>query len=382
MNTPYLTIFFFTLLIAVSLTAATTSQIDPFGIYQDASVESMSRIDQFYHTRSTKPLILKNTKARNLIIGSSRSARLSPANVDLEDTYNASIPGATPTELREILEYAHFEQPLESAIIGWDFEAFLSHTPQIREGFNSTLLNSRNTVTNTLYTLIAHKRTLLSFVALEESHKALNPLISETKPTFAPDGSWQRNQPKNIGPFGFVLISKEKIETFEREKPLTLDTGEVAKTISFCQENNIKCQILITPFHLFHIEILRKAELISVWKQWHSELVTVNAQVAKAFQRQPIPVWGFNAITPAVNEPIATANDLITPWFADNFHFRPKFGDLMLRNMTGNPAERLQGVLLTADNVEAYLDQVLELQAAYIKKDKKVVNRLKKNLKL
>jgi hypothetical protein len=82
-----------------------------------------------------------------------------------------------------------------------------------------------------------------------------------------------------------------------------------------------------------------------------------------------------------VNEPIKVATDLVTPWFSDNLHFRPRFGDVMLADITGAGSTQPAGILLTPDNVEDYIDTTILLQRSYIKADRRRVSLLKKNLK-
>ncbi|MFT4518482.1 MAG: hypothetical protein ACI9JM_000863 [Halioglobus sp.] len=381
MTKHYLTSLLLTLSVMVIATLCWTTSVDPFGIYGNDSDAALSRIDQFYHTRSTKPLIVQQKMPSNLIVGSSRTARLSPSSAKQNTFYNAAIPGATPAEIRQILEYAHFNHPLDSAIIGWDFEAFLPLLPEFRSGFNNDLMDAHNLFSLALYSAIAHKRTAFSFIAMMESYKANTAIDNPNKPTYRADGSWHRNQPNNIGPFAFNIISKEKLELFAHDEPLPLQVKEIERTIRFCHDNNIQCQILATPVHLFHFEIFRKTGLMAQWKQWHRRLVSINARVAQVVGREPFPVWAFNAFSPAVNEPIRVAKELETPWFTDNLHFRPRFGDVMLNDMTSPSTEPSAGLLLTPDNVEAYLDGTLALQRDYLNSDKRAVNSIKRNLK-
>lgn len=381
MNNHYLTALFLTLSVMVIGTVAVTTRVDPFGIYGDDTEAALSRIDQFFHMRSTKALIIKNKKPSKLIIGSSRSARLSPPASEQNAYYNGAIPGATPAEIRQMLEYAHYVRPLDTAIIGWDFEAFLPLLPEFRSGFNNDLLDANNPITHSLYSLIAHKRTAFSFIAMMESYKAHTAVDTPTKPSYMTDGSWHRNQPTHIGPFGFSMLSKEKLALFSNDDPMPLVTREIERTFRLCHDNDIQCQFLATPVHLFHFEIFRKAGLLGQWKQWHRKLVNINTRIAQEKNRNPLPIWAFNAYVPAVNEPIKVATDLVTPWFSDNLHFRPRFGDVMLADITGTGSTQPAGILLTPDNVEDYIDTTISLQRSYIKADRRRVGLLKKNLK-
>lgn len=356
-----------------------TYSVDPFGLYGERTENSLSRIDQFYHMRSSKPLTLRSRRTQALIVGSSRTARLSPDSEQLSSFYNAAIPGATPSEMRELLEYSHFLNPLKTVVIGWDFEAFLSLTPPFREGFNRELLNARNPVSVLMNSVSAHKRTLFSFTAVQQSIRALNGETSPKRPSYLPDGSWHRNSIDSIGPFGFALLSKEKVETFRSSETHRIDASEIRKTLAFCYSERIDCRIFATPVHLFHFELFYTAKLITPWRQWHKELVKQNAELARAYDSQPFPIWGFNAVRAAVSEPIAPASSLATPWYTDNLHFRPKFGAVILRTVLDEEITP-EAVRLTQENVDDYLGSVLEAQKAYVKSDNRKVRRLKRSL--
>ncbi len=379
MRNRYLTWTFALAALIVGGTIAFTYQTDPFGLYRDDSERALSRIDQFYHMRSTKPLQLLRKKPRKVIVGSSRSARLSPVELGLNDIYNASLPGATPTEIREVLAFAHGVQPLEAAYIGWDFEGFLGLTPDHRDGFNSELLTASNPLTRSVHAFVAHKRTLFSLVALKESIDAGKSTTETLRPSYLPDGSWRRNQAENIGPFGFALISRQKIEAFADTAPHTLDTAEVHRTLEYCYAQRIRCQVFVTPVHLFHFEIFEQAGLTSLWQDWHRAVVRINEALAATYSADPISIWGFNAFAPAVSEPIAKPQDISTPWFTDNLHFRPRFGNVMIDAMVNGKAQ--PGVTaLSSDTIERYLQMVEGLRTTYRLDNQRQVKRMKKNL--
>lgn len=379
MRYPYLTMLFVLLAAAISSVVAFNYLTDAFGIYGADSAEKLSRIDQFYHMRSSKPLILLNKKPQKLIIGSSRTARLVPSMSGYNDYYNAAIPGATLREIQDLIEFAHYNNPLDTLIIGLDFEAYLSTSADYKLGFNTDLVNARNAVSRTAHTVAAHKRTLFSSVSLEASLDARQSKPSATRPSYLPDGSWFRNQKSNIGPFGFSLVSKQKVETFKTYQESALNLTNLSATLEFCYSNTINCQIFITPVHLFHLELFEAAQLLERWRDWHWQIVRINEGLASEHNATPVNIWAFNAFRPAVTEPIRKPDTLDSPWFSDNLHFRPKFGDVMMRAMLSGVVP--EGVTrLTATNTDLYLQNVNTLWGEYRERDKKVIQRLKKGL--
>ena len=378
MGKNYLTVFFALLALGVGGLLSFTYSADPFGLYVDDSEASMSRIDQFYHMRSSKPLQLLRKRPEQVILGSSRTARVAPSDLSLTDIYNAAIPGATATEVRDLLLFTHRNQRLERAYIGWDFEAFLGLTPDRRAGFKSDLLQAGNPLSRWIYAFIAHKRTLFSFVAIKEAIAANNAVPSPIRPSYLSDGSWRRNQLQNIGPLGFALISKDKIEHFRHSAPHSLSTREVTDTLAYCYETKIDCRVFLTPVHLFHFELFEATGLLPLWENWHREAVAINEKLAASYNTAPLPIWGFNAVEQAVSERVSKPTDLDAPWFTDNLHFRPRFGALMLKTLHEDSAQA--GALkLTTQNVEEYIEAVGEMRKRFLASNARQVRRMRKN---
>lgn len=382
MTARYLTTFGITLAVCVGLTLFATLRIDPFGVYGNDSEQALSRIDQFYHMRTGKPLILHRRKPTRLLLGTSRTARISPWDAGLENSYNAALPGGTPFELRQLLAFSNANTPLEAVLVGLDFDSFFTHLPQSRQGFSSAQMGADGTPQQWLHYWLAHKRAAFSWLALRESYGARTAVSEPGQTTYATDGSWHRNKTRNIGPFGFFMISRNLLGTLEQEGQLAFSLDELAGIIEYCHSNSINCQLFITPIHLFHFEILREGDLIELWEQWHREIVALNELLAQQHSKAPLPLWGFNTVTPAVNEPIARPKELETPWFMDNVHFRPRFGQLMLQSMASGKPSANAGQLLRQQSVEQYLSEVRQLQRAYVEDDGTAVNSLKEKLKL
>jgi len=381
MRTPYLTTLSLVLVILLGTVALFGYATDPFGLYRDGSAKALSRIDQFYHMRSTKPLQLVNKKPQRIIVGSSRAARLSPSERNLTDIYNAAIPGATPNELRDTLSFAHNNAPLEEAYIGWDFESFLGLTNSHRAGFNTELMQASNPITSFIQTVIAHMRTLFSFIAIKGGIATLHASESSRGPLYLDDGSWRRDKLQNIGPFGFALVSKDKAAKFGSQDSFSLLDDEITKTLDFCYREKIPCTFFATPVHLFHLEIFEAAGLLPLWEEWHRRIVTINEDLASQYQVTPFTIWGFNAVEVAVTERIAKPADLETPWFTDNVHFRPRFGHLILDALLENATQAGETELTTA-NVDKYLNEVQRLREKFTQLHAKQVRRMKKNFNI
>ena len=90
--------------------------IDPYAIYhyKRAAPEKISRIDQFYYMRITKPWRVRQASPTEVVIGTSRTARVSPQTVwDKKNSYNLSVPGMTVYEMSRFIEHANANEHLK-----------------------------------------------------------------------------------------------------------------------------------------------------------------------------------------------------------------------------------------------------------------------------
>ena len=119
-------------------------RVDPYAIYhfRTANGDSLSRIDQFFHLRVTKPWLVVQTKPTAVIVGTSRSATVHPQHPDWpqQRSYNLSVPGLTIYEMLRFIEHAQANGPLEKLMIGLDFEAFIQPEPRFKSGFEESRL--------------------------------------------------------------------------------------------------------------------------------------------------------------------------------------------------------------------------------------------------
>lgn len=381
MKNFYLRVLAVTLSLAIGGTAAFTYVTDAFGIYGDVTETSLSRVDQFYYMRKSKPLIILNKQPQNLIAGSSRAARLNPMNSGLNNYYNASIPGATPTEIRKLIEFSHAQKPLQSVLIGWDFESFLSLTPPFRDGFNSKLITATNPIDLAVQTTVSHMRTLVSFTAILENVKASTAENPEPSTSYFPDGSWHRNLTSQQVESGVLEISKQKTKEFRDVIEHRIDTTEIHSTLELCYRKKINCQVFATPVHLVHFEIFSRFRLVGLWRKWHWEIVKINQKLARKYNQKPITFWGFNATIPAVNSMISNPASLEEPWYEDNLHFHPRFGNIILQATLFGRANK-GATQLTPSNLNSYLNEVARLQKKYISRDAAMVKSLRRSLNI
>lgn len=98
--------------------------IDPYAIYhyKGAAPEKISRIDQVFYMRITKPWQVRQASPTEVVIGTSRAARVSSQTVwDKKDSHNLSVPGMTVYEMSRFIEHANANEHLSKLMIGLDF---------------------------------------------------------------------------------------------------------------------------------------------------------------------------------------------------------------------------------------------------------------------
>lgn len=378
MNQRYLTTFFAVFIACCALTLWYTLSVDAFGIFRNNSDRELGRINQFKFMRSSKPLRLLRANAQFVIIGSSRSARMSPAAAGLESGFNASLPGATTHEQFAMLSMAGSLDHSRSVIIGLDFDAFLSLHPRQRQGFPDDLVQPVHQPAHQLAKLVALKHAFLSAVALRNSYWATHPEYRAKGTIYQHDGSWHR--PRNVYKSGdFHKASREKLALYSNAASLPLVMDDYRAMLVACHElEKLRCHFVATPIHLFHVGILTRTGVHELWREWHRKLVSINTEVAQAYQQPPLPLWGFNTYAPAVGQKLSSRRKQRDPWFLDNVHFRQRFGSLMILRMLGLPGSEddSAGHRLDERNIEEYLARVSELESRFEEREARVIGRL------
>ena len=134
--TRYLRNTLFLTLALCSAVAAFNYFVDPYSIYHFESADSdrLSRVEQFYQMRISKPWQVAQVKPTAVVIGTSRSAGIHPRHPswDGQQSFNLSVPCMTPYELLRFIEHAQANGPLNKLMIGLDFEAFINPDPHTR----------------------------------------------------------------------------------------------------------------------------------------------------------------------------------------------------------------------------------------------------------
>ena len=357
--------------------------IDPYAIYhyKGAAPEKISRIDQFYYMRITKPWRMRQASPKEVVIGTSRTARVSPKTVwDKKNSYNLSVPGMTMYEMSRFIEHANANEHLNKLMIGLDFEAFISPVPRVQSGFNERrLARTTDDLTRPPYVWqigVDAAQTLLSLPSLALSLSAVFGTAKVPRIYYG-DGTWKSNATQLRARGAFVYVGKTTIFD-RRNESMELDVNFeiLSDTLRFAHRQGIETRLFITPEHIFMIDLWERLGFGDLWREFHRRLVAVNNTVAIEMGANPFPIFVFNAVSGVVDEPVYMAKNAGKSWFEDGAHFRKRLGDkIMEATWTDRDAF---GARLDDHSVEAYLVDVEKMRHDFLASNAELTARLRR----
>ncbi len=375
-----------TVLICLAV-AAFNYVVDPYGIYRLASADSkrLSRIDQFYFMRLSKPRLLPLLKPDAVIVGTSRSSTIKPQHPAWQGNrgYNLAVPGMTVYETLRFVEHAHASGPLKKLMIGLDFQAFMTAEPPLRIG----LTEQRLARTSHDLRSIAYWRqsatdiadTLLSLAALSRSAAALSGNGNTAQRKYFPDGTWATTSRTVAGKAGYVFMGSDRLAThrnnaFQSGKNMSL----FADLLRFCHRQKIDTRLFVTPIHVFMVDVWQQLGYAQQWRNFHQQLVAVNEAVANEVGEPPFKLVGFNNARGIVDEPIDSGGKSDAAWFHDGVHFRYGLGDAIMRSVWGN--NESFGTVLNNNTVTPYLAAVDALTNSFLARQPGLVTDIQQRI--
>jgi hypothetical protein len=368
------------------LVALFNYRVDPYAIYhfKGANVDSLSRIDQFFHLRVTKPWMVVQTKPTAIIVGTSRSATVHPQHPGWpkSHSYNLSVPGQTVYEMLRFIEHAQANGPLDKLMLGLDFEAFIHPEPQFKSGFEEArLARDAGDLSSPRFIwqrLSDVRDTLLSVPGFSRSLAALTGTATVGRRYYR-DGTWVSTNSTFTGRGGYIYVGRTNIFELHNER-LDLDKNlqTFAAILRFAHQQKIETRLFITPEHVFMIDLWWRLGYGELWNEFHRRLIEVNNQVAMELGVKPFPLFGFNHLQGVVNEPVAVSQNSGKSFFTDGIHFRPDLGKQIMAGVwTDGDAH---GARLDLDSVEPYLTEVGQLRVDFESANSKLTANLRREI--
>ena len=354
--------------LAASLIVVALFVVDPYGLYPSIPGVSPSRsADLFWHLRVHKPYALEEIEADHLIIGSSRSARLSPAALAPRGAvaYNASMPGISLYEITRTVEHANVIKPLTTVVVGLDYYMFSdTYRPDyVALGFeDDRLLRSNATLVETLrhrdQRLYDLWSSLFSVDALRDSYRTWS-LGQSSQRTFFDDGTWETSLPPHwAGRPVYKVLAQQKFQQF-KEQTGELDMSRLADMLDYGEAHGIEFRFLLSPFHALAMNVVGLAGSWDGYLRWQREVVaTVESHSNSA------RVFGLEDNPRFITEPF----DAEEAFFEDGVHYTAWASDRILTCLLaeGAPCEAgLKIAPLNSDNIDGYLESITAAMEDY-----------------
>ena len=144
--------------------------------------------------------------------------------------------------------------------------------------------------------------------------------------------------------------------------------------LRFCYANNIETRLFLTPTHVFLVDFWGRLGHRPMWEDFRRQVLQINAETAMEFERVPFELVGFDQLSGVVDEPIYLTRDIDKAWFIDPVHFQPNLSQLIMAALWDSESE--VGVRLSAENIEAYLEEVESLRKSFVRANRELVEEL------
>lgn len=363
--------------------------VDPYAIYrfQSADTERISRVDQFYHMRLTKPWQIAQRKPGTLLIGSSRAGVIAPSLRESDSpAYNMSMPGMTPAEMERFIHHAHAHAAggLQRLTLAIEPASFISAYPEYRPGFKADRLLPGSRASHLFRTLQDGGVTLLSGDATLSSLSVVAGGV-DVRRHYHPDGSWTNEGVRLIGENGYLYNANALLQQLGADARGMKDNLAVfARILAFCHQNNIDTRIFISPDHLFFVDLWSHIGLSESWTEFHKGVVSIVESEAENFNAKPFAVYGFNIMRGVVDEPISLGQGDPDAWFKDGIHFDRRLGEIITSTLWQLERHELNQTpyRLTKSSLAEYLISVETMQASFLKRQSEVVQHYHSKLGL
>lgn len=364
------------LLLLVVATALFSAWADPYNIYRFASADTqrLSRTNQTFSMRLSKPWQLRQLQPQAAIIGSSRSGSIRPRHPAWRGlhTFNMSMAGLTLYEMKSFIQLAHESGRMDTLVIGLDYETFIADDYLSGIGYAQDRMSSTTTAEFLLQGARDLRDTLLSTSALTQSLIAIRGQ-AQIGTEFYPDGSWKNNATRWQGKSGYISAGNNLVRLVA-SPPAAYEKNlqRFAGILQYCHQQAIDVRLFVSPEHLFLTNLRDSLGKGAGWQDFHRHIATLNENSARDAGARPFPLWGFNQLDGAVNEQLPGATKRGKRVFRDGIHFAPRLGRKIMAQIledTNGP-----GMKLGTENIDAYLQSVQTLLSSFEQNQREMIS--------
>lgn len=335
--------------------------LDPYGLYPEVPIPKPRTSDDFFwHLRLHKAYKMKQLGAEQLIAGSSRSARLSPARLvaSTGTAYNASLPGTSLYEIVRTIEHANEIHPVRRVVVGLDFYMFRAdHAAPFDD---DRLLRSGaaplDAVRHLWQVVLDRWRSLYSIDAILDAAASIRG-DQRSEHRFAEDGTWEAILPPGWeDEIVFRVLAEQMFDEFQnRSRELTAE--HLAALLEYAEQHDIELVLLFSPVHALTMNAIELAGAFELYLDWQ-RLVVETVEDSNANAR----LYGFEANPLLVGRSFRSSRAV----YQDGVHYTVAVGEAMLDCLLRDRcSDDLRPTRLDSESIEAYLATVAEVPGDY-----------------
>lgn len=344
--------------------------IDPYGVFNSSEISELNRLKakQFLNVRLFKAIKVTQIKPKTLLLGSSRTdLGLNPEHPSFaaqQPAYNLGLVGPNIYEVKRYLEHTLTNQPeIETVVLGLDLFMFNEHKQNAID-FNEDRLEKKSITLSDLLNIT------LSTTAIEASVETIKSnKNADSYYLYHPNGLRYvyQNKPRQSarkrfeGSINGLLNSDEYYHNYKLSAKFLQDFKDI---VTICKDRNIELKVFISPSHASQWESLYRGGLWQIFEQWKRELVEIT------------PVWDFSGYNSITTE--AIDREMQNYW--DSSHYRQEVGDLVIDRLFNVPANQVPkdfGMLITSQNIESHLVNILAARELWVKNNPETVDFIK-----
>jgi len=358
----YLPLFLTSILLISALVAAFNLVVDPAArtLLVDKPGFNQVKIGLPGNSRKGKANALRQCDYDALILGTSDAETgISVAHPALGESraYNAALRGASPYEIRRLVDYALQHQQLKVAVLGLDFSTFNTRVISLDDFADSPLAEtvSLDSMGRYLFSLRTFSRSVDTLWRNSQGNAA-DLLCSD-------NGEHKASYeiPPARKAFNFILSGYAR-DQYSNYVPGELHFQHLAALLQQLIAADVPVYAFISPSHLIQLELISEMGLLDDYEDWERHLVRIFAEANRNVpeQRQAI-LWDFAGYSPITTEKVpALDGEKYMRWYSDPVHYNQNVGNLMLDYMFGLQAEAgvtrpSFGTRLTVENVETVI---------------------------
>ena len=334
--------------------AAWNCAVDPYDMWHGRTVHGFNHFKsrtEGQFNRMAKAREIRRFRPDALLLGTSRADwGLDPCHPGLQtlstNTYNAALAGATIYELYRYLQHAQHLRPLRHAILGLDIELF--NLTDRRESFRERRLAVTAAGRPQPFSAFADAvETLLTADALAASRKTIRDSrarrdIRREDLRARGNPHWENPEPdlRWAAYREGIRLARANLQHLSAQRTaIERRLNDFDRILAFCHRHRIELTLYITPYHLSHLEVLRRTGNWPAFEDWKRELVARNQRAADAAGRPLFALWDFSGYHRIATEPCPTPADpyRVMTWYRESSHFRKITGDLILDRILGLP---------------------------------------------